>query len=420
VSPIPRPLRRWPVLVAAIVLVVAGGGAAWAKTRGSTTPGSTTQFVAAKVATVTQTVSASGTIAAAQAADLDFGAAGRVTKVLVKTGATVRNGQALARIGTASLTAAYDAAKAQREAAVDTAAQDSGDSSAQRSADTAQVTAATTATTEAKQALADATLRSTIAGTVTSVDLTRGQQVSSSTASSSATTGSTTSGSTGTSGRASTPAATSTTTATSSTGSQLVVQSAAKIVNGSVDDTEVQQVKKGQAVAITPDGATVPVPGVVKSVSSVPSSSSGVVTFPVVVRITGHPTGVYAGATATMTITTTHVPNVLQIPTLAISYAGSNASVELQQGSSTVKRSVTIGTAYGLESQVLSGLKAGQKVEVTIPAFGGRRVGTGNGGGFRPGGGTGTGTGPGGGFTNGGGFGNGGGFANGGGFGGGG
>jgi multidrug efflux pump subunit AcrA (membrane-fusion protein) len=356
-----------------------------------------------------QTVSASGTIAAATEADLSFATSGRVTKVLVASGDKVRNGQPLAKVGTTSLTASYAAATAQRDADEDTAAADAGDSSAQRSADTAQVKAAESAVTDAKQALADATLRSTIAGTITSIDLTRGEAVSGSDSSSSDTTATT--GATASSGRGTTPATTSsaaTSTTTSSSSAQVVVQSAGTIVNGSVDDTEVQQVKKGQAVAITPDGATSTVPGVVTSVSSVPSSSSGVVTFPVVVRITGHPKGVYAGATATMTITTAHVPNVLEIPTLAITYSGSNASVQVQQGGSTVKRSVTVGTAYGLESQVLSGIKAGEKVVVTIPTFAGRVGGTG-GGGFGQRGGTGSGTGggfgSGGGFTGGGGFG---------------
>jgi multidrug efflux pump subunit AcrA (membrane-fusion protein) len=397
-----RPLRRWPVVAAAIlIVVVAGGGVAWAKTRGSSAAGAT-QFVAAKVATVTQTVSASGTIAAATEADLSFGASGRVTRVLVAAGDKVRNGQPLAKVGRSSLVAAYAAARAQRDAAEDTAAADSSEGAAQRSADAAAVTAAKTAVTDAKQSLTDATLRSTIAGTVTSVDLTRGEAVAG--------------GSSGTSGAtspAASPAASSASTSTagtSSSSSQVVVQSAGTIVNASVDDTEVQQVKPGQAVAVTPDGATGTVPGTVTSVSSVPSSSSGVVSFPVVVRVTGHPTGVYAGATATLTITTTRVPDVLEIPTLAITYSGSNASVEVQQGGSTLKRAVTIGTAYGLESQVLSGIKAGEKVAVTIPSFGGRVGGTGGGFGERSGTGTGTGTTPGGGFTNGGGFANGGGF----------
>ncbi len=187
-----------------------------------------------------------------------------------------------------------------------------------------------------------------------------------------------------------------------------MVQSKNTIVNASVDDTEVSQVKKGQSVAITPEGATTPVSGVVKSVSSVASSSSGVVSFPVVVTVSGHPSGVYAGASATLVITTKKVSNVLEIPTLAITYSGSTATVKVQQNGSTSTRTVTVGATYGLESQVLSGVKAGEKVLVTIPTFGGRPGGRTGGEGFGSGGFTrggetgGTGTGGTGGFGSGG------------------
>jgi hypothetical protein len=101
------------------------------------------------------------------------------------------------------------------------------------------------------------------------------------------------------------------------------------------------------------------------------------VTFPVVVTVSGHPDGVYSGASATLVITTKHVSNVLEIPTLAITYSGSTATVKLRQGGSTTSRTVTTGTSYGLETQVLSGLKSGDKVVVSIPTFPGARGGTG-------------------------------------------
>jgi multidrug efflux pump subunit AcrA (membrane-fusion protein) len=404
-----RSLRRWPVLAAALVIVVAGTGAAWAMTRGSSASASTTQLVAAKVTNVTETVSASGTIAPSTEADLGFAVSGRVTKVLVTTGDTVSKGQPLARVGTATLDASYAAAKASLAAAEDTADSDSSDSSAQQASDAAQLTAARASYTAAKQSLKDATLRSTIAGTVTSVGLTKGEAVTGSD-------GSAASSSNSASGASTSPNSASSASSTStSSSSQIVVQSKRSIVNASVDDTEITTVKKGQSVAITPEGAATSVPGVVKSVSSVPSSSSGVVSFPVVVTVSGHPSGVYAGATATLVITTKRVSNVLEIPTLAITYAGSNATVKLQQGGSTVTRAVTIGTTYGLESQVLSGVTAGEKVVVTTPTFPGR-IGGGTGGegfgtrggegfgsgGFGSGSGSGSGTGTGGGFGNGG------------------
>ena len=135
--------------------------------------------------------------------------------------------------------------------------------------------------------------------------------------------------------------------------------------------------------------------------STVPSSTSGVVSFPVVVKVSGHPSGVYAGASATLSITTKKAFKALEIPTLAITYNGSTATVQVNDGSGTSRRTITVGQSFGAETQVLSGLKAGDKVVLSIPTFGRvitNRGGTGGRNGF-----------PGGGFPGGGTFGNGGG-----------
>lgn len=351
-----RQLRRWPVVAVVVLVVVGGGGAAWALSRSSGS-GNAAQLVAAKVTTVKQTVSASGTIAPAHEADLDFAVSGRITHVLVKAGDTVKKGQALAKVGTISLVAQRAAAAATVTSDEEKLAADSSGTS-QATADAAALKAATASLHTAKQAVNDATLRATIAGTVTSISLTKGQQVS----------GSSGGGSGDSSGSS----------------SQVVIQSASTfIVNATVDDTEISEVKKGQTVDVTPDGATFPVTGKVTSVSSVPSSSSGVVSFPIVVRVTGHPSGVYAGASATLSITTKSVANVLEVPTLAITYNGSTASVKVNNGGGAVTKTITVGDTYGLETQVLSGIKAGDKVVVQIPTF--RRApvgGEGGGGGF--------------------------------------
>jgi len=380
VSRLTRKLRRWPVVVGLVIVVLAGGGVtAWAMTR-STSSSASTQLVAARVNTITSTVSASGTIEPAHQASLDFAATGRVTKVWAKAGATVKEGQRLARITRIALVAAKDAARATVASAADQVANDSSASSVQRASDQAALRAARSSLRSAKQALADATLRSTIAGTVTAVNLTVGQQVS---------------------GGSAVGAANAASAASSASSSQVDVQSSTSfVVNASVDDTEISSVKKGQTVQITPDGANTPVSGVVSSVSSVPSSSSGVVSFPVVVKVSGHPTGVYAGASATLSITTKKAFKALEIPTLAITYNGSTATVQVRDGSGTSKRTITVGQSFGAETQVLSGLKAGDKVVLSIPTFGRvitNRGGNGGGGQF-PGGGF-----PGGTFGNGGG-----------------
>jgi membrane fusion protein, macrolide-specific efflux system len=391
-----RVLRRWPVIAGAVVLVLAGSGAAWAMSRSSGSSGATTQVEAAKITTINETVSTSGTIEPLHEADLDFATSGRVTSVKVAAGDEVTQGQTLATLGRTALVAEVAAARASVESAAAKVSEDSSSSSVQLAADEAALTSARSQLTSAKTALADSHLRATINGTVTSVSLTNGQQVSAGGG-----------GATSSSGTSS---------------SQVVIQSSKTfLVDATVDDTEVKTVQKGQEVAITPDGATTSVTGIVKSVSAVPSSDSSVVSFPIVVRVSGHPSGVYAGASATLVITTKHVAHVLEIPTLAITYSGTTATVEVKSGGKTSKRTITAGTSYGLETQVVSGLSAGEDVVVTVPSFRQfTRNGGGNGGeGNLPGGGTFFGGGEGGPgtgttFGNGnGGFGNSGGFGNG-------
>jgi macrolide-specific efflux system membrane fusion protein len=113
-------LRRWPFVVGLVVLLLGAGGAAWGLTRGGGSS-ATTQLVAAKRTTVSQTVSASGTIAPTHEADLDFAVSGRVTSVKVKAGDTVTKGEVLATVGRAALAdavasaeASYSSATAQR------------------------------------------------------------------------------------------------------------------------------------------------------------------------------------------------------------------------------------------------------------------------------------------------------------------
>lgn len=306
-----------------------------------------TQVVAARMTTIVQTVAASGTIAAAKQADLDFDVSGRVTKVRVAAGDVVRKGDVLAKVGTDALVAQLSAAQATVTSDEEKVGADEA-GSAQLAADDAALTAARANLNSAEVALRDATMRATISGTVTAVNLAVGQQVN------------------GASNAA----------AAGSSSAQVEIQSTSTfVVNASVDDTQIGEIKKGQDVSVTPQGATAPVAGVVTTVGAIPTSSSGVVSFPVTVALTGHPKQVYAGSTATLTITTSKAVSILAIPTLAITYNGSSASVQLRRGGSTVTRQITVGQTYGLQTAVKTGLVAGDEVVVTIPTF--ARIGTG-------------------------------------------
>jgi multidrug efflux pump subunit AcrA (membrane-fusion protein) len=124
--------------------------------------------------------------------------------------------------------------------------------------------------------------------------------------------------------------------------------------------------------------------------------------------LTGPQAKLYAGTSATVSIITRQVSNVIAVPTLALHTSGSTTYVEKQTGGQRVRTTVKVGQTYGANTQITSGLKSGDIVVITsvrLPT--GTRTGTnGNrfpgGGGF--GGGFGGGTGPpAGGFGNGGG-----------------
>ncbi len=421
--------RKGTIIAALAVVVVAAGLGTWLGTRSSSAaPLITTTTTVQKVATgtITQTVASSGTVEPAAQANLDFGVSGRVTAVDVTAGQTVTVGQALATIDDTSLSAAL--AQAQATLALDqaqlTTDQADGASTAQIASDEASVASAQSQVASAQTSLDDATLTSTIAGTVASVNLTVGQQVtgsssSSSSGASSATggSGSSTGGSSFSGGAASTGASSgaastgsSSTSSSSASSAQIVVVSTGSyIVNSTVDSTQVSQVKVGDQATITVSGSTSEVFGTVATVGLLASTSSDVSSFPLVIDVTGSPSGLYGGSSATVSIITEELQDVIVVPTTAIQYSGSDTTVMLDSDGNKVSRTVGIGAASAGETQVTSGLSVGDKIYVTQVTFHGARSGTGTGlfgrSGFSGGGAGGGFSGGVGGFSGGGGFG---------------
>ena len=405
--------RRNLTAVVAFV-VVAGGTGIWFATRSSAAgPSITTTNKTESVATgtITQTVSSTGTIEPANQANLSFAVSGTVTGVNVTGGQTVTVGQTLATIDPTTLAASLALAQAtvssdESKLATDQAA---GASASQVAADQESVVSSQAQLTSAQASLAEATLTSTIAGTVASVNLSVGQQVSGTGTSSStgsnagsgagASTGSTTRGATST-------AAPSSSSSTSTTAQFVIISTGSYIVNATVDDTQVSQVVVGDQALITPTGATTAAYGTVASIGLLATSSSNVASFPVVINVTGSPSGLFGGATASVVITVKNLQNVVVVPTAAIHYSGNATTVNLVTNGSTASHPVTIGTASGGNTQIVSGLAVGDKVVVpivTIKGFNGAAGGTRTGTGVGGGGGGGFGGGGGGGFGGGGG-----------------
>lgn len=393
--------------VLAVVLVLALGTGLWmaARTLGSSDTTATTRIVTATTGTMQQTVTGSGTVEATSTEDLNFGVAGRVTSVQVSTGDKVRKNQALARIDSASLASGV----AQAEAAVASAEskltddQDADASSAQLRADQASLRAARADLAAARDDLDDATLRSPIAGTVSVVNLADGQFVSANSASAASSGSGTGSGSSA--GGASSSGSTSE--SSGSTPQVQVISTGSHVVNLNVDETQIANVTKDDQATVTVSGISDPIFGTVSSVGLVATTTSGVSSFPVVVAITGSPEGLYPGSTAEVSITYRQLNDVLQVPSLAVNRNGNTQTVQLVTDSKTKQREVTTGVTSGGQTQILSGLSEGDRVEITIPAAARGAGSSGTGGSGMPGGGAFPGGGEpptGGGFPNGGAF----------------
>jgi RND family efflux transporter MFP subunit len=388
-----RPRRRKWVAAGLAVVLLAGTGTAWALTRGSGTPAPAARTVTATIATgdVSQSVQTSGTVAAADVEDLSFPSSGTVNAVKVTLGEKVTKGQALASIDPTSLQLAVNSAQASytqaaaqlssaqdnlaadqatlkalqettastTTSATDLATQEATEQSAITS-DNAQVTGAQSQVssaqqrlTAAKTALSGATLTAPIAGEVAAVNVAIGDSASSGTAIE-------------------------------------VIGTKNWVVSTSVSGADADSIKVGQEVTITTSGSSTPVYGTVATIgaTAAASSSGGAVEFPVTIDVTGTPTGLHPGDTASVSIITQQLSNVLTVPTAAVSQntSGQTVVTKLVNGSPQAV-AVTLGASYGTSTVVTSGLSAGDQVQYTITGLAGSvsrsttRTGTGGAGG---------------------------------------
>jgi multidrug efflux pump subunit AcrA (membrane-fusion protein) len=417
-----------------LVAVLALGG--WLVVRpgraSSAGSGSAPRTVAATVGTMDRTVSAQGTVAAAQSDDLSFSAAGTVTAVHVVAGQHVTAGQVLATIDSAALESDVASARSNLASAQATLSdhEQSGASSAQLAADRSAVTVANDRLTQAQDALAGASLVATFDGTVRTVNLTVGEQLGANGTAATQSTG-TSSGSglaanrlgTGGAGGAAGGGGSGSganAASTSSTPQIQVVSTDRYTVALGFDDADIGSIKVGQAATVAlssatstgrtgrfgglaqlfgaggftaPGGAgdapgtsspstTAPVAsgttatGTVTEVGQIADASSGVASYPVTVTFTDDSGRFNVGATVQVDITIAQVEDAVQVPTFAITTDGTTSTVTVDDGGHEATRPVTTGLVSGGLTQITSGLTAGEQVVLPIPtaASGTRRA----------------------------------------------
>lgn len=348
--------KKWLIVALAVVLLAGAGVGSYLLLRPTRAAGAQafSQTAEATVATQTLTVGVDGTLSPRKASEVNYSVSGTVTKVYVKAGDTVKKNQVLARIDNTSLADAVDLAAANLDAAEASLdeAEDNDSSDSAINAASAQVDSASAALSSAKENLADAVLRSPIAGTVASVSLEVGDTVGSTSSSGS--------------GAASSSGAASTTTTSSTSSAQFVVISASKWkLEGSVGAADLASLKAGQEAKVTANGteidATVASVGIVAT-----STSDGAATFPIVLNLSGTHTDLFSGTTATAVITTGSYPDVLTVPTQAITTKDGATVVTKISDGATTSVEVEVGRVFGSNTEVTSGLAEGDQVQITF------------------------------------------------------
>ncbi|HUY62117.1 MAG TPA: biotin/lipoyl-binding protein [Candidatus Dormibacteraeota bacterium] len=242
---------------------------------------------------------------------------------------------------------------------------EAGAPAAQVAADRASVVVAQAQLAAARMALGAGRLISPIAGVVAAVGIMPGQSV----------------GGGGGAAAKATAAAGGSVTPNSAGADITVVGTGAYEVQTSVSDTQIGQVKLGDQVVVTPAGLTRPVYGTVSQIGLIAIQGQAVATYPVTVAVTGHPAGLFAGASASVSIVVLDRAAVLTIPTSALHTRGPRTTVlELIDGKAVPHR-VTVGATSPTVTEITSGLRAGTQVVVAnlqakLPAglgSGGRR-----------------------------------------------
>lgn len=166
-------------------------------------------------------------------------------------------------------------------------------------------------------------------------------------------------------------------------------------VVANVDEADIGGVKEGDRVTFTvdayPDDTFA---GTVKQVRIGPSTSNNVVTYHVIISANNENLKLKPGLTANVTIYTQVKANVLCVPTKALRYTPTKETVGKRkirdisnaknkvwtiEGNTLVAHRVSIGSSDGTNTQIISGIKQGQKV-ITGVSVAGDNSETGNNG----------------------------------------
>ncbi len=144
----------------------------------------------------------------------------------------------------------------------------------------------------------------------------------------------------------------------------VVIVPSSWVATANVPATDLPSIHPGDAATIFPAGMGART-GTVSAIGSTATvnATTGSTTFPVSLSIDGGPSGLFDGASATITIQTAHVDNVLRVPTSALINNGGRTEVDLLSPSGvSTPVAVQIGVVGADATQIVSGLRVGESV----------------------------------------------------------
>jgi macrolide-specific efflux system membrane fusion protein len=347
------------------VAVVGAGGLAYGaidSSGGSTASKTATRLVSASLGTVSQTVSATGTVQPGTSLDLNFTNGGVLTAVHVKAGDKVDAGQVLATVDPAKAKVALEMAQANLAAAQQKLDQAKNPpATAQDPAPTVDAVAVAQAkaavnqaalnVSDAQKALEATTLKSPAAGTISAVNFTVGQTV----------------GGGGSSPSSSSSSSSNSSSSTASRAFATLLDLDNMVVKVGFPEADAGKVAAGQSVTLTIDSLTGQrLTGTVTEIDTVSTVVSNVVTYNAVVSFDSVPAGVKPGMTANVSVISASRDNVISVPSAAISTTGGVSTVKVRADGVDETRTVVTGLKGDGTTEITSGLSAGEQVVMSV------------------------------------------------------
>jgi hypothetical protein len=136
-------------------------------------------------------------------------------------------------------------------------------------------------------------------------------------------------------------------------------------VDATVPLAQVDLVKAGQPVSIAADGTTTKLHGTVTSIGRLSTTTGSSTTFPVVITLASTSPHLSVGTGADAVITTGTATDVTTVPNSAIhTSATGRQTVIVYKGGKATTVAVTLGAAGTATTQIKSGVKVGDQVEI--------------------------------------------------------